>query len=544
MGNSNSGLSITLNPPEGSGSGGYVAGSKLSGTVYAQSTEDAGEVGLDLCFAGKEDVKVQYEETVSNGETTSTVTRYSYSKNDIVRMSIPLLGANSSLNAGQYAYPFELQLPEHLPSSMYCGAHDDDGYCSIVYKVKVEAKGKWRNAKEEVDFQVLAKPPSSAPVPNSVEPITSKITTCCCIPKGKITIAANVDDTRVGEGEAMTVNFACKNESSAGIDFAQAKIKQKIHWHSSGHSQKTDEVIAQQNFQLDEGMTKRSTDELRMIKDVNTMGGLQSRGVNDDLYREILATVNEGTNQVSLTIPHQAKHTYRGSLITVYHTLKIKVKTPSCSSNPETKVDLQIVTPNSISGEGNAASSAPTAPPLPNGWDASAVTTSPTISDNGNVVYGGVVTSGETEDDFVVSPFTIPEDLGGPTQPSLQALLKELEMALSARSTIQDKLQDGDWQNIFRNLQPQDVVAVVKAATMEFDQTDVAELIAPAVGNFSCEYVVTLLRSISDWLRIQFVQKLLPLCVDVKTNSNSILNELTEWETISTERDFENALKA
>jgi hypothetical protein len=175
MGNSSSGgLSIHLNPSEGSaGAGSYIAGSKLSGTVYAQTTEGiTGEtkgtgkasVGLELHLIGKEAVKVRYQETVQNGETSSTVTRYSYSKSDIVRLSIPLVGENSSLDAGQYAYHFELQIPEHLPSSMAFDAHG--GYCNIVYKVKVQTTGKGRKAEEEAPLSIVAKPPSSAMVPS------------------------------------------------------------------------------------------------------------------------------------------------------------------------------------------------------------------------------------------------------------------------------------------------------------------------------------------------------------------------------------------
>ncbi len=545
MGNSNSGLSINLDRAEGSKFGRYIAGSKISGTVYAQSNEDANEVGLDLYFTGKEDVKVRYTETVQSGDTSRTVTRYSYSKRDIVRLSIPLVEANSSINSGQYAYPFEIQLPDHLPSSM--DHSSGGGYCNIVYKVKAEAAGgKWRNAKAERQLEILSKPPSNAPVPNSVEPVTSNIMMCCCIPKGEITFAAHVDDTRIGEGETMAVNFACKNESSAGIEFASAQIKQKIHWKSSSHSERSEIVLASANFGLDEGMEMRTKEEMKQMKDSDYGPGMISNAVDNDLFRELLATVKEGTNQVSLTIPSNAYHTYSGQLMTVYHTLKIKVKTPSCSTNPEAKVAIQIVTPDIFSQEGDDPHALeypnPSSSLLPDGWDASEVNTSAMTSGSGNVVYGGGISSGETEDEIAVSPFHTPDDLGGPSEPSLRVLLKELENSLSVRSTIQEKLQDSSWQRVVRDLQPQDVVAVVKAARMEFDQTEVAELIAPAVGNFTCDYIVVLIRSTADWLRIQFVQKLLPFCVDVKTNSDSILNELTDWEKISTERDFHKVL--
>ena len=101
------------------------------------------------------------------------------------------------------------------------------------------------------------------------------------------------------------------------------------------------------------------------------------------------------------------------------------------------------------------------------------------------------------------------------------------------------------YKPLFSDLQPAYFVAVVKAAKMEFDQTDLALLVAPAIENFTCAYVVAILRSgVPGWLRIQFVQKLIPLCSDLKTNSSLILDEMSDWEKVSTERDFANALQA
>jgi len=541
-----SGLSIQLNPPtQSSAQGGYVAGSKLSGTIYAQTQEDSvGEVGLELFITGKEDVKVQYQQTVSNGDTTTTVTRYSYSKSDIVRLAVPIIGAGASISAGQYACPFEVDLPAHLPSSMYIAS--GGGYARIVYKVKVEVKGKWRNPKLEQEIAIVAKPPSSDPVPHSVEPTTTSVRLCCCIPRGDITFGAHVDDTRVGEGEEINVKFACKNESSAEIEYAQAEVKQHIKWHSGGHSEHSKHTIAQRNFQLDHGMAKRSKEELAQIKDLNSNNAVGiARGEKYDLYKEILETVNEGTNQVSLLIPHVAVNSYSGSLITVSHKLDVFIKTPCCSSNPKSKINLLVVSPDSVAADGGNDVMEPSAPSLPSGWDPAAVNTSDVVSgSSGNAVYGGDVATGENEDDIAVSPFNLPEDLGGPTVVSLPVLIKELNMALSVRSTIEEKLQDSNWKPLFSDLQPADFVAVVMAAKMEFDQTDLALLVAPAIANFTCEYVVAILRSVSEWLRIQFVQKLIPLCSDLNTNSSLILNEMSDWEKVSTERDFANALQA
>ena len=359
-----------------------------------------------------------------------------------------------------------------------------------------------------------------------------------------------MDDTRVGMSETMHVDFGCKNESSAEINEVEAVIKQKISWESDGHHGHSEIALAEKSFTLDAAMMKRSPSEIREIKTTNAMAeGTLSRGMDDSLLREIQRAVRDGTNKVSLTLPFHTIPTYNGMLIQVYHKLKIKVQTPSCSSNPETKVDLQVVTPNSANGGGAVAGDGgedvdiPIASaPLPDGWDQSVVTTQPVTYNGSNPTFGGGVVSGATEEDIAVDPFNTPADLGGPTIPSAQALVRELPTSISARTTILERIADPKWDGVFKALQPQDLVSIVKAVTMEFDQADVAEIVAKAVEEFTCAYVVALIRSISDWLRIQFVQKLLPLCVDAKSNSSSVLNELTDWERISTEREFENVL--
>jgi hypothetical protein len=90
----------------------------------------------------------------------------------------------------------------------------------------------------------------------------------------------------------------------------------------------------------------------------------------------------------------------------------------------------------------------PSAPSLPSGWNPAAVNTSDVVSGlSGNAVYGGdvAITGAGNEDDFVVSPFNLPEqDLGGPTVVSLPVLIKELNMALSVLTTIEKKSQDSN----------------------------------------------------------------------------------------------------
>ena len=74
------------------------------------------------------------------------------------------------------------------------------------------------------------------------------------------------------------------------------------------------------------------------------------------------------------------------------------------------------------------------------------------------------------------------------------------------------------------------------------DQAEVADIIAPAVDQFSCQHIVATIRGVSDWMRVTMVQRLLSHAVDLAANSQIILSELTEWEKLSTKQEFERCL--
>jgi hypothetical protein len=542
MGNSSSNsLHINLNE-----SSLIVAGSTLSGTISAVVPPggNASSIGLSLYLIGKEDVCVRYNHTIrytdSDGNSqTRTEHKYSYSKRDIVRTVIPLLSTESSSAefqaGGQYAVPFQVQIPDNVPSSMMHGA--DGGHCNIVYKLKAEAKGGMFNPKQELPLTIVAKPPSSSPVPNLVTPVSTDIKLCCCIHKGTITIAANVDDTRVGGGEILSVDFGCKNEASADLKNVIATIKQEVRWSSHGHSSYTHQAITQNNFSLTDEMRARSKSQLRQINS-DMDSGMRSRGMSDDMYREILAAVRDGSNKVRLLIPFNACSTYQGSLIEVQHYLTIEANTGFGSTNPKIRIPLQIVTPEDRGSPDTSTTPSPAnVTPLSGDW----TTIQADTGGGGFTSYGGDVVDGEGE--ITIDSFDLPTNIGGPTEYSLPSLLREIKGSMSVKSKLEEMIRDDEWKPVLSALQPQDVVAIIKQVTLEFDQADVTILVASVVDNFTCAYTVTILRSVSDWMRIQFVQKLISVCTDLRENQSLIVNELSDWERVSTELDFADALK-
>ena len=59
-------------------------------------------------------------------------------------------------------------------------------------------------------------------------------------------------------------------------------------------------------------------------------------------------------------------------------------------------------------------------------------------------------------------------------------------------------------------------------------QPQMAVEIAPAIANFSCQYVVAAIHSTSEWCQSTVVERLLPFCSDLSVNQQLIKNALTK----------------
>jgi len=537
MGNSgSSAVNISVNPSQ-SNEGFYLAGSTITGSVNVQLKEDVSpeDMNLQVQFKGKEKSHVRYNDNDGDGGTTH---RNEYAERNIIEIDLPLGsatgGTNEAMSAGSYSYPFQFQLPDYLPTSM--SATDDGGECRIKYKIKAEIKGKksWRSKDEDVEIYVLAKPPSSEKISYFVQPVTVDIKSCCCFSRGDITFGAAADDTRVGKNESIKVDFGCKNKATTEIKYVEAYVKQYVSWNAGGHSQHTEHHLVTQQFMDTDDMGALTKDQIAQLSS-NAENQFASRGI-DDLFREIKTMVTEGSNSISLHIPHEAKSSYSGLLINVHHVLKIKIKTSGFSTDPKSEIPIQIVTPDYVTGQqaGGDIAPEPSAPVL-DGWDLEQVTTAAPASTPTTMVYGGGVTG---EEDIVVDPLGI-DGMGG-GEATLQGLLKELGSSISAKTTIGDRIADGNWDGVFASLQPRDFAAILGKVTIDFDQAEVADMVASKIPNYSCAHVVAAYHAVTEWVREQVVRKLLPHTKDLQSNSNVILSELTDWERICLERDFES----
>ena len=335
----------------------------------------------------------------------------------------------------------------------------------------------------------------------------------------------------------MIVDLGAKNESSSRIDVVTAAVYENIHWKAGGHSDKSDRKIASTMFRITEKMRAMNKESMRGIQQQHRRSGVRAGETSNDICREILNAVRDGANQVNLQTPLNAKKSYNGNLITVSHRLSIKVKTPSCVSDPEIIVPLQIVTQTS-SASMATSDTIPISNSYPEGWNTGNVTDMPVVQAS----YVGLA----GEQDYLVNPATnvVPSAplLPDSNEYTLSKLLEKLDTSLSIKLELEKLLRDPQWKSIIAPMKPYEFDSILQKVTLDFDKVDVSNLLFPHIQNFTCIYAVAILRSVSNFLRIQFIQAMLPHIVDLSANNSVLLKELSEWEKVCSERDFENAL--
>ena len=584
MGNTSSSspgtLSIVLDPPT-TRDGAYVAGSPLSGSVYVRSAARVDAViCVDAYLSGEERSRVRYTETRHHTDSqgrrrTRRVAHYRRAERRIVHVPIHLGDVSAGIRAGAaYRFPFQVRLPADLPGSMYVGengANLGGGHAEIAYRVAAELRGGgwFGRHRTEQPIRVGSAPLPAHPVPHLVAPIPKDVKYCCCFHAGTVTMGARVENTRVGRGERVAVDFACKNQSLRGIDRVEVTVEEQARFSAGGKHNRASRVIATATVRETEHwarISKREMKELKAKSRSHTDSEDSLLGRPRSMLQVIHEALYDSEHRTFVSIDPSSLESFQGLLLQVSHFLTIKVVTSGCCTrNPSIEVPMYLGTLATSSSQSGQQSptlaepivAVPSAPPLqpmpmpvpsapPAEWASAVATPVKVVGESAAVVGGAAIWESEGDADDSASPdaqhgedvpVTVAEVV-----PSLHNLLTEIAYAVSPLSAVEKRLDDDEWRRrVFAPLTPSDYAAVITAAGVEFDHPEMAALVAPSVRSYTHEYVVAALRAVADWLRTPLLSKALPLCSDLRENAAKIRAELTDWELVCTERDFEQA---
>jgi len=450
-------------------------------------------------------------------------------EHEIVRISTVLSDLRGHrLARGKFEYPFSLELPEFLPSSMtssIAGDGLDRHGCKVVYDVASTLGGLFCDKV----FIVQAAPSPISGIPFLVEPKTQIIKAAGVLEKGSVTFGAYVYDSYVGKGEGLKMAIAAINNSTVELR-VELKVVERIEWKgstekSTNHIKNT--LVIKNNVSLPGLRTEKCT--RKQVLHEGTVKDRSNRNAD-----AILSSLQTGESVITLTIPKVARDTYLGERMSVSHYVKIKLMTKTrLVENVDTKIPIFIGTPRNEVPTVAQARLVPTIPrfqseecpiatpiatpipiPIPIPPDVDSPPSGASSVNNGSLQRRDI------EDVGVLPP---------PTAPTLSNLLAELSNTSNAYDVISKNLNYPAWQHaLFSYLSPSDFGSILSHVSS--DGPRIASLMAANVMNFTCEHTVQGLRNTGSAYRLLLLEYVLPFCSDLPTNDYMIREELTDWE--------------
>lgn len=440
----NAPMTIGLKVDSGGDNRGIMAGSRLRGIIYLSVKQDAPVEAhsVRLRLVGTEVAEVCHTEAEaehgnnrntntgsSNAPERNTDTIYGNNGhyNTLERQSHTIYNVDHSIkqfphgvvSRGQYEFPFELELPKSLPSSMSAEAFDSK--CEVKYEVIAEVFQKPNsifhtnpNAKEQVT--VVANPGittasdnnTSLSLPVEIIPISECACCCCfgCARVGTMALEAEFAKTRLlldtpptttptrpgnngswgnntnnaSYSEPLVIRFRGSNKSTAEVSRVRARLIETIEWTANGHTKSVKTTLAT--------ATKDGTLYPELDKMWRKPFSWEQHRGNE--ANDLLLTRNPWrTIDPSLSV-HSSRptDTYNGISILVRHVLSLSLDTQGCcTTNPDATALVELYRNPAIYNEGfsvPAASEASafatgytdstpvvaTAVPLPEDWNA------------------------------------------------------------------------------------------------------------------------------------------------------------------------------
>jgi hypothetical protein len=375
----NSALTIGVKVDNGK-NGGIVAGSILHGKVYL-SNQQASTVhaqSIQLKLIGKEEATIHYttteNESRGNGERKS-INRDGYEcfSKTFYSLDHPIkYFPDGVVPRGQYEFPFALQLPKTLLSSMK--ARKGESKCSIHYEVVAEVYQKpntlfHKNPHGKENVIVIAIPSvateSSRHLPTEVVRISNCVCCSCfsCTKMGTMALEAKLDRTTLlfdspsssqpttewrnrNKGSSVYqatdtghnligLRFRCENKSKAKVKAVKVTLTEYIEWSINGRTETVKTILASSEKNANQYSELDALWRTPLPWEEHQRGMETSRLLQSNPWRTI--------DPSAAVDPAMATDSFRGIAIRVRHVLSLSVQTDQCCmTNPEVDTMVKI----------------------------------------------------------------------------------------------------------------------------------------------------------------------------------------------------------
>jgi hypothetical protein len=522
-----------------------------------------------LMISGKEKVAIR-----TGGKNNRTV----HAERLVFTVSLPLreYSRDEMIQPGSYAFPFSVQLPASLPSSTAY----PPGTSKLGMRIQYKMIGSIGRLQTKRHLFIQSAPLPNEKVPAMVRPTSFDLNSMGVFKKGTCTVGASIEDSQVGRGRSLRVHLACTNDSTENIRRVELKLVEVMQWNTApgvGGFQRSAAVDLKEMKDIDLPGLATDKKNRREVRRSNS-----DHSAHETTYSAIFEALASRENMIKLTVPTQARDSYSGQLIKIWHYLEIKLLTGPMSNNPSTTVPVRVGSPPQRSSivqdaipmqesstaqhtapRPEVAEAAPQTPCAPVRATApysqnvipivSAVAVpvvsggmihSPVVHAPQEVIFlgGDAIIVDEQADLSDLVPMAPPRLPASP--PSLQNLIREMVFSVSDFDIISARLRDPEWLRLFEAISPQEFGSIIAHVNVDFDQPKVAILLAQHINGgcyFTCHYAAEAVKNTSEWNRSTMATQLIPMCVDITTHHALIRAELNEWELTVAARDFEDA---
>eukprot|EP00978_Attheya_sp_CCMP212_P002831 scaffold5824_cov54-Attheya_sp.AAC.1 len=398
----------------------------------------------------------------------------------------------------------------------------------------------------------------SDPVPFLGQPVTRDA--ALLSPRGTLSFAGYVVDTRLGRDQTMEVCVAGRNDSNVEIKGIRIKMIETVIFSAHGAINRANTTgppaVPPASYKVTlvqfpdvppfEGMQKKSA--LGVLKERRE--GFSPRQEHYNAIRNELLTRE---NVIRVKIPKYAKDTFRGQTLECRHHLEVQIVVASFGVTPLITIPLSIGNPQEPTGP-QIAIAVPSAPPAPleeidipvepsapelfeqesndypiavavqlQPMDMRGISTRTPIAiaqstafiiGTHAVVVNNYDDNDEEEDldyDNVSLQDTLLEVMPAriPRTPTFENLLQEMVSSVQDYDIISRKLADSAWMPIFSSLTPSQYGTIILHVNVAFDQPKVAVLVATSFDKeshpFTCEFLVQAVRNTEEWNRTVMV---------------------------------------
>lgn len=331
----------------------YRGGERVSGRVMLRvllaNKVNASE--LRIKFKCRERSSVWVSQQRKNGDNVRTVWHEHCESVDIIApQEFVLLHFDAgapTLSVGDYVFPFSMNLPPGCPASF--GFQNDRhtvhrDSCNLRYTFEAFLScpgtlfGQTVHASEEADLHVEG-PSSLVPdVPTQLAPRADRLAICCCVPTGTLFSGGTLSSTTVSNGQHLSCLLALENHSTCHVKAVEVVLVEEVVWRAHGH-------IVRKRFER--FRQRLSPEEMGL----STAAPLREKEANlneESVLRRIHCALLESTGGVWAIPIQNYTNTYSSRLITIKHTLSIKLCTNFGVNNVETVTNIVVQSPPAV----------------------------------------------------------------------------------------------------------------------------------------------------------------------------------------------------